>query len=191
MTGALIVSHQPRNTVGWLLMIEATLVFVWPLDTYFNNLTQAPTHLSPLDTAGALDLQLVVVVVHLPAPLYPFVFPHWQAAFSPLALAGRSWAGIVCVFHLVCHLFARIYGTRMNPGLVPNPIGFLTDCCFLHGVMGNFTTFLCCFVCGLFVCALSPCQRVEREQIKWLLYAAALFFVVYAIVFVFSDVGHG
>ena len=46
VTGALILSHQPRNTVGWLLMIEATLVFVWPLDTYFNNLAQAPASAS-------------------------------------------------------------------------------------------------------------------------------------------------
>ncbi|MGB4869096.1 MAG: hypothetical protein WBP47_03570, partial [Candidatus Promineifilaceae bacterium] len=39
--GALILSHQPRNTVGWLLMIESALVFLFPLDTYFSNLTQA------------------------------------------------------------------------------------------------------------------------------------------------------
>ncbi len=112
VTGALIVSRQPRNMVGWLLLIEASLVFVWPLDIYFNSLTQAPANPSLADAAGALDLRLAVAVVHFPYTVHPLVFPHRQPAFTPLALAGRPWVGAVPVFHPIRHAFDRFCVTE-------------------------------------------------------------------------------
>ncbi len=72
---------------------------------------------------------------------------------------------------------------------MPNPIGFLPGDSFpiaLWAVLLLSFAGLC--VASLFV-RYRRARKVEREQIKWLLYAAALFFVVYAISFVFNEVG--
>ena len=52
ITGALVISRQPRNVVGWLLMIEGSLAIIWPVDLYFNNLVQPPANPSLLFITG-------------------------------------------------------------------------------------------------------------------------------------------
>jgi len=70
---------------------------------------------------------------------------------------------------------------------VPNPIGFLSVDSFpfpLWAVL--LLSFAALSVSSLFV-RYRRARIVEREQIKWLLYAAALFLLVYSISFVLSD----
>ncbi len=188
ITGALIVSRQPRNTVGWLLMLEATLVFAWPLDTYFNSLTQAPTHLSPLGMLGLWIYSWLWLWYIFPLLFIPLFFPTGK-------LISPRWRWLVglglglCVYFILLVTFSPEFIATDDSWSVPNPIGFLTDAAFSMGLWAILLlSFAALCVVSLFV-RYRRAKRVEREQIKWLLYAAALFFVVYAISFVFSDVG--
>ncbi|MBK6326199.1 MAG: hypothetical protein IPF56_09695 [Chloroflexi bacterium] len=185
VTGALILSHQPRNTVGWLLMIEAALVFVAPLDTYFNNLTQAPTDLSPVSMVslwiwGWLWLWYIFPILFIPLffPTGKLLSPRWRW------LVGLGLG--LCLFFI---LFTAFMADFLNPNgtwTVPNPIGFLTDAAFPGGLWFILLiSFAALCVVSLFV-RYRRAQRVEREQIKWLLFASALFFAVYAINLVFN-----
>jgi len=186
VTGALIVSHQPRNTVGWLLMIEAALVFVWPLDTYFNNLTQAPTNPSLLMLLGLWLYGWLWLWFIFPLLFIPLFFPTGRPP-SPrwrwLIVLGLG----LCLFFILFITFAKEFGAGDESWSVPNPIGFLSGDSFpiaLWAVLLLSFAALC--VISLLV-RYRRAQRTEREQIKWLLYAATLFFLVYAITFVISD----
>ncbi|MBK8934245.1 MAG: hypothetical protein IPM76_18395 [Chloroflexi bacterium] len=188
VTGALILSHQPRNTVGWLLMIEAALVFLFPLDTYFNNLTQAPTDLSPLGMVGLWIWGCAWLWYIFPILFIPLFFPTGK-------LLSPRWRWLVglglglCLFFI---LFTAFLADFLNPNetwTLPNPIGFLTDDAFPFGLwVILLLSFAALCVASLFV-RYRRAKRVEREQIKWLLSAAALFFLVYANTFVFNEVG--
>jgi hypothetical protein len=73
---------------------------------------------------------------------------------------------------------------------VPNPIGFIPVEWFAGAPMIFWTIGLVAVLAGsvisLFV-RYRKAQRVERQQIKWLLYAGALFTVVYSISAVLAD----
>ena len=178
VTGALIISHQPRNVVGWLLMIEATLVFVWPLDTYFNNLAQAPANASFL-TLMALWLYGWMWLWYIfPLLFIPLFFPTGK----PLTPRWR-WVVVLgiglCLYFILFITFSADFGHVEQLWLVPNPIGFLSP--------DNFSSDMFAFLLFAFsaLCVVSllvryrRAQKMEREQIKWLLYTAVLVFVLY------------
>lgn len=187
VTGALIISHQSRNMVGWLLMIEATLVFAWPLDIHFNNLAQAPADPSILTYIGLWIYGWLWLWYIFPLLFIPLFFPTGRPP-SP------RWRWVVvlglglCAFFILFVTFSAEFFPQNESWFVPNPIGFLPDDAFpfpLWVVLLLSFAFLC--VASLFV-RYRRAPSVEREQIKWLLYAAALFLVVYGIGFIFRDV---
>ncbi len=188
VTGALIVSRQPRNMVGWLLLIEASLVFVWPLDIYFNSLTQAPANPSLLTLLGLWIYGWLWLWFIFPILFIPLFFPTGSPP-SPrwrwLVVLGLG----LCLFFILFVTLLTDFVAQNDSWSVPNPIGFLPGDSFpiaLWSVLLLSFAGLC--VASLFV-RYRRARKVEREQIKWLLYAAALFFVVYAISFVFNEVG--
>jgi riboflavin transporter FmnP len=52
VTGALILSHQPRHTVGRLMMLEGTLIFAWPIQAYYESVAVPPPQPSALLLLG-------------------------------------------------------------------------------------------------------------------------------------------
>jgi hypothetical protein len=180
LTGALIIARQPRNMVSWLLMIEASLVFFWPLDSYFGSLTEAPVDPSILTYLGLWLYGWGWLWYIFPLLFIPLFFPTGKPP-SP------RWRWVVvlglglCAFFI---LFSTLMEDFLNPNetwLAPNPIGFLPADSFpdlLWLVLLLSFAILC--VASLFV-RYRRAKRAERQQIKWLLYAAALFLVLYSI----------
>jgi hypothetical protein len=187
IVAALIVSRQPRNTIGWLLMVPVGLYVVGgPLVTYIESL--APSSPEP-----TVPLLLMVwfnnwnwLLLIIPLLLIPLLFPSGR----PPTPRWR-WVGVVVIiwatlFVLLASLVKKISaGTK--PNLVfDNPIGVLSDdtAGLLLGVWiaGLLALVVACAV-ALFV-RYRRANETEREQIKWLLNASAVFLVVYVSGFV-------
>jgi hypothetical protein len=182
IVAALIVSRQPRNTIGWLLMVPVGLYVVGePLATYIE-------HLAPSSPEPTVPLLLIVwfntwnwLLLIIPLLYIPLLFPNGRSptpAWRWVSAAVIVWATL---FVLIATLVQQINaGTK--PDLVfDNPIGVLRDDTaeLLVGlwIAGLVALVAVCAV-ALFV-RYRRANETEREQIKWLLYASAVFLVVY------------
>jgi hypothetical protein len=179
---ALILSRQPRNTIGWVLMVPVgAFIIGTPLENYVERL--APS--SPEPTVPLLLmvwfgnwgwLLLIFSLLHI-----PLLFPNGKPP-SPrwrwVSVTAIAWAA---VFVLLV-TFSRRISAGTTPDLVlENPIGFLGAGTgeLLSGVwvVGLLALVVACVV-ALFV-RYRRTNGTEREQIKWLLYACAVFLVVF------------
>jgi hypothetical protein len=182
IVAALIVSRQPRNTIGWVLMVPVGLFVVGgPIASYIERL-------APLSPAPTVPLLLMVwfgnwnwLLLIIPLLYIPLLFPNGQPPtprWRWVSVAAVAWATL---FVLMATLAQKISaGTK--PDLVfDNPIGVLREDMVerLVGVWiaGLLALVVACAV-PLFV-RYRRANETEREQIKWLLYACTVFMVVY------------
>ena len=186
VTGALVLSRQPRNTVGWLLMLEGSLAILWPLDVYFNGIVQPPAHPSALFMLALWFWGWLWLWYIFPILFIPLFFPSGR-------LPSRRWRWVValglalCAFFILFVTFAGELGAQDGSWMVRNPIGFLTEDAFPFPVWAVLLlSFAGMSVASLFV-RYRRASLMTRSQIKWLLYAAALFFLIYAVSFVFNN----
>jgi hypothetical protein len=183
--GALIISRHPRNVIGLLMMlpgVSVTFVIDAYLAPYLSG--QIPPPASPsiffllvLWFSNWNWLLLVLPVIFIMA-LFPTARPlsprwNWLVYFG---------AGIVVIFVLLI-TFAEVLapGTDTTIWQVPNPIGFLK----IEWIDAITSPILILFPLWILLCAVSLFVRfhraraVEREQIKWLFYAGAIFVLFY------------
>jgi hypothetical protein len=187
IVAALIVSRQPRNTIGWILMVPVGLYVVGgPQASYIESL--APSSPEP-----TVPLLLMVwfsnwnwLLLIFPLLFIPLLFPNGRPPTPRWRWVGVAAIGWATLFVLMVTLARKINANTTPNILLDNPIG----------VLGKDTTelLLSVWIAGLLllvvVCAVSLFVRyrraneTEREQIKWLLYASAVFLVVYGSGFV-------
>ena len=180
VTGALILSHQPRHTVGRLMMLEGTLIFAWPIVTYYASLAAPPAQPSALFLLGLwfvnwswlwLIFPLLFVILYFPTGRLPS--PRWRW----LRTLGL---GLVIYFMVVCALLPEVNGPgEPVPWRVPNPIGIASLEFSFPVWIALLLTLVVGSVASLFV-RFRRADPVERSQLKWLLYAGGVFLVVYA-----------
>jgi hypothetical protein len=182
IVAALIVSRQPRNTIGWLLMVPVGLYMVGgPIENYIE-------HLAPSTPKPTVPLLLMLwfnswnwLLLIFPLLFIPLLFPDGQPPtprWRWVSVAAIAWATL---FVLLATLSQQI-NTNTTPDIVfDNPIGVLgTDTVqLLVGVwiVGLVALVVAC-AAALFV-RYRRANDTEREQIKWLLYACAVFLVVF------------
>ena len=178
VVAALIVSRQPRNTIGWLLtVVMGAFVVGQPLENYVAHLASSSTPTVPILLAvwfsswGWLLLIFPLLLILLLFPTGRPPTPRWRW----VSVSAIAWAAL---FVLMTTLSRRL----TTPDLAfDNPIGVLEE--------GTVELLAGLWIVGLMVllaaCALALFVRyrrandTEREQIKWLLYACAVFLVVY------------
>jgi hypothetical protein len=182
IVAALIVSRQPRNTIGWLLMVPVALYVVGgPLATYIESL-------APSSPAPTVPLLLIVwfnnwnwLLLIIPLLYIPLLFPSGR----PPTPRWR-WVGVAVIVWATLFVFMAALVKKISAGTKPdlvfdNPIGVLREDMveLLVGVwiVGLLALVVVCAV-ALFV-RYRRANDTEREQIKWLLYASAVFLVVY------------
>jgi hypothetical protein len=181
--GALISARLPGNRIGLLLLIPGTvLALLSPIDLYLRQIAAVPPPPTPLLlflvwSTGWSWLWLIFPLL-LITQLFPNgrpLSPRWRT----VALATLGWAGL---FVLIATL-SGTYTTVEPPYLeLVNPYGLL-EFRQLELLIGGIWIPGLLILTGLSMIALVLRFRragpVERGQIKWLLYACALFAVVY------------
>ena len=190
IVAALIVSKQPRNAIGWLLFLPASIAVI-DIEPYMRSFTALPAH-PPfwfffsiwIYTTGWL---LLIFPVFFIAVLFPTGRPS-----SP------GWRRVIIFGLVLCAIFVFIATFQQSFSTVDlgigkdwtltNPIGFIPSEGFF---MDAFTP-----VWGLGMLALATLSvvslivryrraaAIERNQIKWLLYACAIFGIAYMVSFV-------
>lgn len=188
---ALIIVRQPRNRVGWLMMIIA-LALNTPLDPIMQQFQEPPETVT-------LGLWLLFwlsgwswIPVIFPIFLIPLYFPTGDLPSPRWKWVPRLAIGLWILFMFLSAFISQ--GGPVNADwTVPNPIGFIPDELIngpfpiLWGI-GLLTVLGSCVV-SLFKRYRSAAST-ERQQIRWLLVAGGLFLVFYAIAFFVSEPWH-
>ena len=177
IVAALIVSHQPRNTVGWVLMVPVGLYVVGgPIEGYSERLTPSSSEptVAYLLMAWFNNWNWLLLIILLLFPNGQPPTPRWRW----VGVAAIAWAAL---FVLLAALPQQINASTRPTLVLDNPIGVLGKDTVerLVGVwiVGLLALVVVCAV-ALFV-RYRRANATEREQIKWLLYACAVFLVVY------------
>jgi hypothetical protein len=188
---ALIVFFQPRNLIGWLLMLPALVTGLpGPAVPIFDpNIPPTPSFLTYVYLW--FDNWNWILLI-FPILLIPLLFPDGRPP-SP------RWRWVI--YYAVLKFFFLIFLITFAKSLAPsdehvtwslnNPIGFI-DSSILDGPAFNIPwtisllalTIFC--VAALFV-RFRSANRIERTQIKWLLYACAVFGFVYFVLAIVAD----
>jgi hypothetical protein len=179
VVGALVASRQPDNKVGWLLLAAGLCIAVNSLGESYARyaLVTAPGSLPGGLYAAWIQAALfgTVAILGIFLPLY---FPTGR-------LLSRRWRPILWAG--IGYLLCAVVGNNLQPGPVewlpgaapaPNPVVYLPAAkpllevvlvlsapCFLVGVGGAIAALVVRF---------RRSQGIERQQLKWFTYAAAL-----------------
>ncbi len=180
---ALLVSNQPRNSLGSLLMIPAvTSVLAWFADRSLSQISEAtspgPPQIMALWFSGWSWLPVIFSIL-----LVPLLFPTGRPP-SPRWRWVIYLALTMCVVFTFLTLFVDVMQHPTKSELrFANPIGFIPS-----GPLES-NLFMVPWSIGLGVLTLGSvaalfvryrrAAAVERQQIKWLLYACGLFAAVY------------
>jgi hypothetical protein len=185
ISGAIIVSRQPRNVIGWLLMIPGLSV---PLsDLPFRALVA----MDPTPVAAGPLLWLAVWFTGWSWILLIFPLFHLLLTFPSGRLLSPRWrwavwlelAMIVAMIGLVA--FSRELVVMLDETVVwsvPNPVGFVGEDFWVGPFEPIWTAGLLLLTIvsmAAFVIRFRKASPVERQQFKALLLAVTLFGLVY------------
>ncbi len=183
VVAALIVTRQPRNTIGWLLFVFPLLAALSaPLDNYYRPLLAQAQSL-----AGGLwwytwfqtwSWWLLIGPVFLIAQLFPTgrpVSPRWRW----VAVAVLFW---FLFFVLVQVTFNPTFEFEDRPPLV-NPAGltWLDLGALLNGPYVVGVVLLAVLSVAAIFVRFRRAGPIERQQIKWLVSVLAVFLAVYVV----------
>jgi hypothetical protein len=181
LPAALIITRQPRNTIGWLLMINPLVVI--PCDTYnlyLYGFRTAPPPATFLNLFMIWAIGLSWMALIFPLFLTPLFFPTGR-------LLSPRWRWTVyltigmTLFLMLFSAFGRSMQVENLPWSLVNPIGFI-DNDAMNVILAPWTLLLAVMTVASVASMVIRYRRgslIEREQMKWLLYACFLFGLVY------------
>ena len=181
VTAALIMSRQPRNAIGWLLMIPAVaMAIAAPIDSFFAITTNpAPNTLVLLMAwySGWAWILLIFPFFHI-----PMLFPTGK----PLSTRWR-WVSIITIIWASIFVLGATFS--MNLGEIsgnsfPNPFGLISIEVFESWLRFWFPGLLVITVLSVTALILRyrRSSKLERMQINWLLFSCMLFTMVYLLI---------
>jgi hypothetical protein len=184
VTAAMIVGRQPRNLIGWLLMISAvgylSGVFV---GLWVNGFEAAPESVTVgLLAALAFDnfswVLLIFPIFHL-----LLVFPTGR-----LLSSRWRWAVLLETVMILVMVAFSMFTQPISPfseaWSVRNPVGFIPASMLDTPFFTGWTAGLAVLTIAGVVSQVMRYRRaghVEREQIKWLVFAVAIFGLFYIV----------
>lgn len=180
--GGLVIARQPRNPVGWLLMLPP-LAFTAGGGAYssFPSASVAPTPTLPVLLQAWFDSWSWVLFI-FPLPLLLLLFPTGRPP-TPRWRWVTLYAGAV----FAVFVFFVTFSQHLQPDDVTwslqNPIGFIPDgldaeAAFTVPFVVSLAVLVIACIAALFV-RYRRAGATERLQIKWLLFAGALFVALY------------
>jgi hypothetical protein len=189
--GVLIVTRLPQNVIGWLLILPGLLGSI-PGENYIRSFSSAPSQPTVLLILALWFTYWNWLLVVIPILFIPALFPTGRP-LSPrwrwLIVAGLALAAY---FFLIASFQLRFAPVNIDPPMdwsIANPIGFIPDD-FADTLIGPFVVGFISVTILSFASIFVRYRRaglVERQQIKWLLYACALFATAYIAGSMISD----
>lgn len=186
--GGLIVTQQPRQIIGWLLMaLPFVYAFNFPLERYILATINPDIQASPLITFYAWfsgwNWWLLIGPILLILQLFPtgnFISRTWRRLGYFLAATF--------IYFMVMATFTDQFQFIDTDVRIPNPIGFIqTDSVETMALV--FSGLLLVNAVSAVISVFARYRQsdlVARAQLRWLLFAAALFLISYTPGF-FSD----
>jgi len=181
---ALIVSRQPDNRVGWLMMIVGLAA---------NSPTSLVLDAMPRPQSLTFGLWLLAWVdswswtlIILPIFLIPLHFPDGQVIPGRWKWVTRAAAGLLVSLMVILALSANVSPQEGGWSFI-NPIGFISDELLNGPIVFGFGTLLIgtisASVASLFV-RFRRSTGAERQQIRWLLLAGSFLVFSYSFIFI-------
>lgn len=182
ITGAVVVSRQPRNSVGWMLLLIA-------MGINFSILAEVlAAGLPPSVVTTWMALVFGLSAASWVFFIFPIIhllltFPNGRLLSPRLRpLVGLEW--FMASYTLATSLFGMTLTPVDGGWTVDNPIGFIADSgsglafeiVWTVALMGLISSGLISIVLRF-----RRARTVERQQIKWLLFAVSLFTFVFAV----------
>jgi hypothetical protein len=170
--GAIVASHRPENPVGWLLCLMAVVIstdsFAAQYATY--ALVAQPNSLPAGEAMAWIASWLLPIMIGFQV-FYLLLFPTGR-------LPSRRWRWLAWL--TVAFVVVGVVLSAFSPGALMGALGPIRNPLGIEGFTNVYTTLLYTISPLLFgAVALSVFMRlrhavgVERQQIKWLAYAAA------------------
>ena len=124
---ALILSRQPHNVIGWLMMFPAIAMAV-PVDSYLSRFSSAPANPSWLLLAALWFSNWSWLLLIFPILFTPLLFPTGRPP-SPrwrwIILVGLVMCAILIFFATFASELSPAGGSDAETWSVTNPIGFI------------------------------------------------------------------
>jgi hypothetical protein len=182
-SGALILSSQPRNVIGWLLLTPAAAIaLISPMELHLNSLG-TPTTLS-------LGLYLEILIVSLSWVFLIFPLLHLLQVFPTGNLLSPKWRWltwleiVMLAVLLAIGAFAERVGAMDGPWTLENPVGFISQEFIDGAFMAYWTPGLIVLAMGGLASSIVRFRRggpTERRQLGLVLYTIVVFALVYTV----------
>jgi hypothetical protein len=188
--GAIIISRQPRNSIGLLMMLPGLSLFLL-VDAILRPYASVPPE-SP-SVAFLLILWfsnwnwlLLVFPLMFIMVLFPTGRP-FTSRWGWLIYLGLGLGGVILLLSIFSETLTIGYGA---PWELDNPLGFLSnvwiETYIITPLMFSMPVWVILCVASLLV-RFRYAQNIERQQIKWLFFAAIIFAASYVPTFINSD----
>ncbi len=185
IVGVILATRRPHNPLGWLMLV-ATLGFAFPGESYAGFAT-SPGHLDPAGAALALAIGTPMWVPFIGLSGFMLLlFPDGH-----LPSPRWRWFAWLCGIGLVALFLAVMFspGNFSDSGFphIQNPLGFQALTALLGPLLVS-VVFAPLIVAGgavgLIVRRRGSTDPVEREQIRWVTWGAAVIAVTYIFAFI-------
>ena len=191
--GALIISRQPRNWIGLLMMLPGLSLFLLVdafLRPYLNGFLPPPESPTPFFLLILWFSNWNWMLLVFPLMFIMVLFPTGRPLTPRWGWLIYFGVGVMVLFVLMI-----TFAEAMAPGSggvdwrFDNPLGFLKE----EWINFVISPFIIALPIWVVICTISLLIRfrraggVEREQIKWLFFAAAIFALSYVPTFIQND----
>lgn len=172
--GAIVASHRPENPVGWLLCVSAVAVSTSSFASQYAiyALLAQPNSLPAGEAMAWIASWSLPIIIGLQV-FYVFLFPTGR-------LPGRRWrwlgwvtAAFVLVGVITSAFASGAYLGSLGP--IRNPLGIEGFTNLYKAVLYTMSPVLFLAVAFSVFMRLRRAVGVERQQLKWFAYAAAIF----------------
>jgi hypothetical protein len=191
--GALIISRQPRNWIGLLMLLPGLSLFIVVdafLRPYLNGFLPPPESSTPVFLLILWFSNWNWLLLVFPLMFIMVLFPTGRPLTPRWGWLIYFGVGLMVLFVLMI-TFAEVLapGSGGVDWRFDNPIGFLKE----EWINFVISPFIIALPIWVVICTISLLIRfrrargVEREQIKWLFYAAAIFALSYVPTFIQND----